>query len=62
MMKYQKYKLSELEPDTLYYDFDRFQYFYTPDCKRVINLTIDEADEEFGAKTPANIIEGISHG
>ena len=48
---------NDLESDTLYFDNDSEQYFYTPNPPGVIWLTSEEADEMFGPDTPANFIE-----
>lgn len=56
---YKKHKLDELETDTLYYDFEQMNHFYLTDTRKIIYLTMDEVDSEFGPNTPANFIEGI---
>ncbi len=52
-------KRNDLESDTLYFDYDSEQYFYTPNPPGVIWLTSEEADEMFGPDTPANFIEEL---
>lgn len=49
-------KRNDLESDTLYFDYDSAQYFYTPNPPGVIWLTTEEADEMFGSDTPANFV------
>lgn len=52
-------KRSELEADILYLDMSKATYFYTPNPEGVIWLTPEEADEMFGAETPANCIDEL---
>lgn len=52
-------KRMDLEPDTLYLDFNTATYFYTPNPPGVIWLTWEEANEMFGEETPANVIEEL---
>lgn len=52
-------KRNDLESDTLYFDYDSAQYFYTPNPPGVIWLTVQEADDMFGSDTPANFIDKL---
>lgn len=54
-----KTKREDLEPDVLYLDCERAQYFYTSNPPGVIWLTPEEADEMFGSDTPANYINTL---
>lgn len=52
-------KRNDLESDTLYFDYDSAQYFYTPNPPGVIWLTVQEADDMFGSDTPANFVDKL---